>query len=373
MTEGITMKVLKYIGMGVLALLVVAVTTLAIAISYTEDCGPAPAIAGDVETMKASRFRCYGSPDVIELAQIEKPAPASNEVLIKIHAASVNPYDWHQTRGSPYLLRLGAGLGAPNDTSLGVDFAGTVEAVGSEVTRFEPGDEVFGGWAGAFAEYLVMPEDRALAPKPENVSFEEGASVAVAALSALQALRDQGQLQAGQKVLINGASGGVGTFAVQLAKIMGAEVHGVCSGRNVDMVRSIGADHVFNYKVEDYTESGEQYDLIVDNVGNHSPLKNREVLKPGGKLVLVGGKSGDWLIPFIGPLQAMIASIFVDEELGMMLARLRGDDLAVLAEYMAAGEVTPVIDRRFSLDEIADAIAYSETGRARGKIIINLE
>ncbi|MGB5622887.1 MAG: NAD(P)-dependent alcohol dehydrogenase [Gammaproteobacteria bacterium] len=323
--------------------------------------------------MKAVVYRCYGSPDVLEYADIEKPTPADDEVLVKIHAASVNPLDWHYMRGSPYIMRLMSGLGAPTETRLGVDYAGTVEAVGSKVTRFKPGDAVFGAWTGAFAEYVNTREDRAIALKPANMTFEQAASVPIAALTALQALRDKGQVKPGQKVLINGASGGVGTFAVQIAKSFGAEVTGVCSTRNVEMVRSIGADHVFDYKEEDYTKSGQRYDLIVDMVGNHSPLANQRVLNPEGTLVLVGGAKGNWVAPLINPLKALVLSWFVDQKIVTLLARLEPGDLSFLAKLMQAGSMTPVIDRRYPLAKVPEAIRYSETGRARGKIVINVE
>jgi len=270
-------------------------------------------------------------------------------------------------------MRLMVGLGAPNRTSMGVDFAGTVEAVGKNVKRFKPGDEVFGGRSGAFAEYVTVPEDRALALKPANMTFEQSAAVPIAGLTALQALRDKGKIQPGQKVLINGASGGVGTFAVQIAKSFGAEVTGVCSTRNMEMVRSIGADHVIDYTQEDYTKSGKRYDLIIDMVGNHSLLANRQVLNPDGIFVMVGGEKGDWLGPLMRPLKGLMLSPFVDQEFVMLLARLRKDDLAVLSDLMQAGKVTPVIDRRYTLSEVPAAIRYSEEGHARGKIAINLE
>jgi NADPH:quinone reductase-like Zn-dependent oxidoreductase len=276
-------------------------------------------------------------------------------------------------RGSPYIMRLGSGLGAPDDTSMGVDFAGTVEAAGSSVTRFKPGDRVFGGRGGAFAEYLTMPEDRAIALMPGNISFEQAAAVPIAAITALQALRDKGQVRPGQQVLINGASGGVGTFAVQIAKAFGAEVTGVCSTRNVELVQSLGADHVIDYKKEDYTDAGKQYDLIIDMVGNHSPLENTRVLTPAGTLVLVGGAKGDWIGPLLAPMKAMVISPFVDQKLEMLLARMNKDDLDVLAELMRSGQVTPVIDRRYPLTEVPAAMTYSEAGRARGKIIIDVE
>lgn len=366
------MKLRNKIVSGILVFLAVAITSLALLLSYTPACEPAPASSEDAELMRAIVYRCYGSPDVLELADIEKPVPANDEVLVKIHAASVNPLDWHYMRGSPYFMRLSSGIGSPADTRLGVDFAGSIEAVGDDVTRFKPGDEVFGGRFGAFGEYVTIREDRALVLKPANVTFEQAASAPIAAITALQALRDHGKIESGKKVLINGASGGVGTFAVQIAKSFGAEVTGVCSTRNVEMVRSIGADHVFDYKRENYIDSGEQYELIVDMVGNHSLLANRKVLSPDGSLVLVGGPKGNWIKPLLGPLKAFLLSPFVEQEIGMMLGRLSQDDLLILAKLMEAGKVTPVIDRRYALDEVPDAIRYSEEGHARGKIIINV-
>jgi NADPH:quinone reductase-like Zn-dependent oxidoreductase len=244
--------------------------------------------------------------------------------------------------------------------------------VGKDVTKFKLGDRVFGGAAGAFAEYLTFGENRA-ALIPDDVSFEEAASLPIAAITALQALRDKGKIQPGQKVLINGASGGVGTFAVQIAKSMGAEVTGVCSTRNVEMVRSLGADHVIDYKKDDYTEGGEQYDVIVDMVGNHSLSENRRVMSPDGRFVIVGGQKGEWLGPLMAPLKAMMMNPFVDQEMGLMIAHIDGDDLADLANLMERGELSVVIDRRYSLSEVPDAIRYSEEGHARGKIIISLE
>jgi NADPH:quinone reductase-like Zn-dependent oxidoreductase len=365
---------LRYKVTGViLILVVVALSSGAIVLSHNAACGPAPTIAGDAKLMKAIVYRCYGSPDILEFADIEKPTPADNEVLVKVHAASVNPLDWHYMRGSPYFMRIGTGLGTPENSRLGVDFAGTVEAVGSNVKRFKPGDEVFGGRTGAFAEYVTVPDDRAVVLKPANVTFEQAASVPVAAITALQALRDKGQIKPGQKVLINGASGGVGTFAVQIAKSFGAEVTGVCSTRNVEMVRSIGADHVVDYTREDYTSSGQRYDLIIDMVGNHSLSENREVLTPAGNFVMVGGSKGNWIGPLIGPIKALMLSPFVDQNFVILLAQLRQEDLTALSDLMQAGKVKPVIDRQYRLSEVPEAIRYSEEGHARGKIIIDLE
>ncbi len=367
------MKLRYKVTSGILIFLAVAISSLALVLSHTSACGPAPAVSGETELMKAIVYRCYGSPDVLKFEDVEKPTPADNEVLVKVHAASVNPLDWHYMRGSPYLMRLGTGLGAPNRTSMGVDFSGTVEAVGKNVTRFQPGDEVFGGRSGAFAEYVIVPDDRALVFKPSNATFEQAASAPIAAITALQALRDKGHLKPGQKVLINGASGGVGTFAVQIAKSFGAEVTGVCSTRNVEMVRSIGADHVVDYTKEDYTESGQLYDLIIDNVGNHSLLANRRVLNPDGIFVIIGGPKGNWLAPLMNPIKALMLSPFVGQEFVMLLAKMDKDDLTILGNLMEAGKVTAVIDRRYRLSEVPAAIRYSEEGHARGKIVIDLE
>jgi NADPH:quinone reductase-like Zn-dependent oxidoreductase len=367
------MKLRYKIGGGLLALIAVAVVSLAFVLSYEAPCEPASRVANGGDTMQAVTYSCYGSPEVLEFGAVEKPVPGPDQVLVRVYAASVNPLDWHYMRGSPYFMRLMSGIGRPADTRLGRDFAGIVEAVGEAVSRFEPGDEVFGGAGGAFAEYVVVRETGAIARKPANVSFAEAASVPVAAITALQALRDHGQLEAGQKVLVNGASGGVGTFAVQIAKAMGAEVTGVCSTRNVDMVLSIGADHVIDYKKEDYTEGSGRYDLVVDMVGNHSLRRNLRVLEPNGSLVLVGGGKGDWIEPIKGPIQALLLDRFVEQRVVSMLARLDADDLAELAGLMETQAIKPVIDQRFPLLETPSALEYSESGRARGKIIIDVE
>ena len=255
---------LRYKILGVIAIvLAVGVLSLALAMSHTSPCDAAPPPPVGVTLMKGIVHRCYGSPDVIRYEDIPKPAPADNEVLVKVHAASVNPLDWHHLEGTPYLVRIDAGFGKPDNPRLGVDFAGTVEAVGRNVTRFKPGDEVYGGKFGALAQYVAVREDRAVAPKPGNLTFQQAAAVPIAGITALQALRDKGRLQPGQKVLINGASGGVGTFAVQIAKSFGADVTGVCSTRNVDLLRSIGADHVIDYTREDFTKGTQHYDLIL--------------------------------------------------------------------------------------------------------------
>jgi NADPH:quinone reductase-like Zn-dependent oxidoreductase len=370
MLRTLSMKLRYKFAVGILFILALGVSSLALVLSNTSACEPAPALSSQAQKMQAIMYRCYGSPDVLKLETVEKPTPADDEVLVKVHAASVNPLDWHYMRGSPYIMRLQSGLGAPEDPRMGVDFSGVVEAVGSKVTRFKPGDAVFGRANGAFAEYVTLREDRALTLKPANISFREAAAVPIAAITALQALRDKGQLEAGQKVLINGASGGVGTFAVQIAKSLGAEVSGVCSTRNVAMVRSLGADHVFDYTRENYTESGEIFDLIIDNVGNHSLSANISVLKPEGMLVLIGGAKGDWLGPLAGPIKAMMLSPFVDQKLVLLLAQLKAEDLTTLAEMMATGKLTPQVDRSYPLSEVPAALEYSEAGHAQGKIIV---
>jgi NADPH:quinone reductase-like Zn-dependent oxidoreductase len=365
---------LRYKITGILLLVaVLAVSSLALMLSHNSACPPAPVLDGNAESMQAIVYRCYGSADVLKLEEVEKPQPADNEVLVKVRAAGVNPLDWHYMRGSPYIMRMGTGFGAPKQTGLGVDFAGTVEAVGKNVTRFKPGDDVFGGGKGVFAEYVTMGEDRALVKKPANLSFEQAASVPIAAITALQALRDEGHIKSGQKLLINGASGGVGTFAVQIASSYGAEVTGVCSTRNLEMVRSLGADHVVDYTREDYTQNGQRYDLIIDMVGNHSLSENRQAMTPDGILVMIGGSRGNWIGPLKNPVKALLYSPFVGQEFVMFMAKMRKEDLNELAELMRTGQLTPVIDRSYQLNELPAAIRYSEQGHARGKIVIKLE
>jgi NADPH:quinone reductase-like Zn-dependent oxidoreductase len=274
--------------------------------------------------------------------------------------------------GTPYIMRLETGFGTPSNARAGVDFAGTVEAVGKDVKRFKPGDEVFGGRTGAFAEYVNVREDRAVVAKPANVTFEQAAAVPIAALTALQALRDKGQIQAGQKVLINGASGGVGTFAVQIAKSYGAEVTGVCSTKNLDMVRSIGADYVIDYTKEDFTQGGKHYDLIVDTVGTHGLLEYTHVLNPNGIYVMVGAKVSKWISPLDLFVDVMVVRQFVSQKMSMMLAEFSPEDMAALADLLQSGKIKPVIDRTYKLSEVPDALRYLEQGHARGKVIISV-
>jgi NADPH:quinone reductase-like Zn-dependent oxidoreductase len=322
--------------------------------------------------MKAIVYTEYGPPDVLQFTEVAKFTPKDDEVLIRIHAASVNPLDWHFMRGTPYAIRIAAGLRRPKVTRLGVDVSGQVEAVGRNVPQFQPGDAVFGTCRGAFAEYGCASAG-ALVLKPANITFEQAAAVPVAAISALQGLRDKGQIQRGQKVLINGAAGGVGTFAVQIAKVFGAEVTGVCSTRNLDLIRSIGAHHVIEYTQEDFTRSGQRYDLIFDTVGNHSLSDCRRALSAKGTLVLVGGPNkGRWLGPLTGVLKAVAWSRFVSQKLLPFLAHLNKDDLMVMRELLEAGKVAPVIDRTYPLSDVPDAIRYLEEGHARGKVVITI-
>jgi NADPH:quinone reductase-like Zn-dependent oxidoreductase len=363
------MKRLRKLAKWTLVLATLALATLAVAISWDTPCGPAPPAAGG-DTMQAVVHRCYGPPDVLEIANIARPVPADGEVLVKVRAAGINPYEWHYMRGTPYLMRLEAGIGTPKSDRLGVDFSGVVEAVGPGVTRFVPGDAVFGGKGGALAEYIVVRADRTIAKKPDHVSFEQAAGVQIAALTALQAVRDRGAVGAGDKVLVNGASGGVGTFAVQIAKAYGAEVTGVCSARNAELVRSLGADRVIDYNAQDYTAEDVKYDVIIDMVGSRGLLDNRRVLKPDGRLVIIGGPDGKWLGPLAAPLRAVLLKPFVSQEMGMMLSHANAPDLEVLRELLAAGRIVPVVDRTFPLAQIREAMTYLETGRARGKVVV---
>lgn len=319
--------------------------------------------------MKAILFPRYGSPDVLQLTEVEKPVPNENQVLIKVVAASANPLDWHRMRGEPFIARMGEGLRKPTDTRLGADLAGRVEAVGKNVTEFKPGDEVFGAiGAGSFAEYACTREKN-LALKPGHISFEAAAAAPVVGLTALQGLRDTGQIRAGQKVLVNGASSGVGNFAVQLAKSYGTEVTGVCSTRNLEMVCSTGADHVVDYTREDFTRNGQTYDLIYDAIGNRSVSDYRRALTPKGKCVIAGFTSLPRLFEhmIMGPWMSRRG----DKKVGLMgVSNANKEDLLAIKALLETGKVVPVIDRRYPLRETAAAIRYLETMHARGKVII---
>jgi NADPH:quinone reductase-like Zn-dependent oxidoreductase len=323
--------------------------------------------------MKAIVYKKYGPPDVLEVTEVEKPIPTDTQVLVKVHAASVNFGNLVLLKGEPFLARFAFGLLKPKYSIPGGDMAGTVEAVGKNVTQFQPGDEVFGdlsgsGW-GAFAEYVAVPEN-ALALKPANLSFEEAAAAPMAGVTALQGLRNKGKIQQGQKVLINGASGGVGTFAVQIAKALGADVTGVCSTRNVDILQSLGADHVINYTREKFTENKNTYDLIL-GVNGHQPLSDyKRVLKPNGIFVHVGG-SGSQMF------QAMTVGAWISKtsskKMGTFLQRANQKDLIIMKELMESGKVKPVIDRRYTLSEVPEAFRYFEQGHAQGKVVITVE
>jgi NADPH:quinone reductase-like Zn-dependent oxidoreductase len=322
--------------------------------------------------MKAAVYTAYGPPDVIQVRDVEEPVPKADEVLIRVRAASVNPLDFHIMRGKPYAIRALFGLSRPKITSPGRDVAGRVEAVGGDVTRFQPGDELFGACRAAIAEYACAPE-RALVSKPANVTFDQAASVPVAGLTALQGLRDKGRIQPGQKVLINGSAGGVGTFAVQIARSLGADVTGVCSTRNVEMVRSIGAGRVIDYTQEDFTRGPQRYDLILDCVGNRSLSVCRRVLSPDGTFVMVGAARKGIASILARSLKAIVSSRLGRQKFVMFIARLKQEDLTILRDLMAAGKVVPVIDRRYGLSEAGEAIRYLEQGHARGKVVITVE
>jgi len=339
--------------------------------------------------MKAAIYRRHGPPDVLQIEDVEKPVPKDNEVLIKVRATGVNPLDWRLMQGGPYILRILLRLGKPKIKRPGVDVSGDVEAVGRNVTEFKPGDAVFGLCKGTFAEYVSASES-AFVIKPGNVTFEQAASVPVAALTALQGLRDKGRIQLGHKVLINGAAGGVGTFAVQIAKSFGAHVTGVCSTRNVDMVRSIGADHVIDYTQENFTKADpksepkngkdnggkneKRYDIILDNVGNHSLSACRRILNPKGIDLMVGDQTGRGIISLLARLvTAFVGSWFASQKFVFFIAKLNKQDLTNLRELIAAGKVTPVIDRCYKLSDTAEAIRYMTEQHARGKVVITLQ
>jgi NADPH:quinone reductase-like Zn-dependent oxidoreductase len=322
--------------------------------------------------MKAIVYHNYGSPDVLRLEEVQKPTPSDDEVLIEVHAASLNAGDWHIMRGELLHRLVGMGLLKPKNKILGDDLAGRVEMVGRNVKQFQPGDEVFGtSDFGDFAEYRCVAEDKGwLALKPANISFEEASAVPIAAITALQGLRDKGQIQSGQKVLVNGASGGVGTFAVQIAKSFGAEVTAVCSTRKLDMVRSIGADQVIDYTREDFTKSGKRYDLILATGGNHPISDYKRALSPEGNYVCTGGSAAQYFQALLlGPLISMIGS----KKMGVVMPKPNQKDLVLLIELCETGIVIPVIDRRYPLSEVPDALRYLEEGHAQGKVVVTVE
>jgi NADPH:quinone reductase-like Zn-dependent oxidoreductase len=320
--------------------------------------------------VKAIVYHEYGPPDVLRCEEIEKPAPGDNEVLLQVRAAALNPYDWHFMRGEPYAVRLMAGIGKPKNKRLGADVAGVVEAVGRSVTQFRVGDAVYGVCRGAFAEYVCVAESKVV-KKADDISFEHAAAVPIAGLTALQSLRDKGKIQPGHLVLVNGASGGVGTFGVQIAKAFGAKVTGVTSTRNVELVRSIGADDVIDYTKMDFTKGSQRYDLILDTIGNHSFSECCRVLSPKGKIIGAGGKTDNWMLGPIGQvISTAVQSLFVSQKQVSIFAKMNQADLLTLSELIVNGKVKPVIDRRCKLEEVPGAMRYLEEGHARGKVVM---
>lgn len=321
--------------------------------------------------MKAVVFRSYGAPDVLRIEEIEKPIPSDDEVLVRVHATSVNPAEWYNMIGL-FLARLNNGLFKPKNTRLGADFSGVVEAVGRDVTNFKPGDEVFGGRSGAFAEYVCVRKN--IVTKPANITFEEAGGVAIAAVTALQGLRDYGTLQPGQKVLINGASGGVGSFAVQIAKALGAEVTAICSTGKVELVRSLGADHVIDYTKEDFTRSATRYDLLLDVAGSRSWKEYRRVLKPDATLVLVGAPKSNLILgPLTHIIKMRLAAIRASQTVVFFVANFNPEDFNALKEMFERGQIRTVVDRVYPLCEISEAMRYLGAGHAKGKIIVTLK
>ena len=366
-------RILKW-GAGAILVALVALGLFAYWTS-TNDCERQT--AARTNPMKAI-VRCDYGLSNLKLEDIEKPVPGDDQILVKVHAVSVNPYDWHFVEGTPYVMRgMGIGLRKPKDICLGVDFAGTVEAVGKNVTQYKPGDDVFGGRNGAFAQYVCRRAVGAVALKPAGLTYEQAASINIAGVTALQGVRDKGKVQSGQKVLINGASGGVGTFAVQIAKSYGADVTGVCSTRNIELVQSLGADHVIDYTKEDFTKGDQKYDVILDNVANHSLSECRRVLTPNGIYVLIGGggvNEQGFLGGLAKALDAAVYSKFVKQKMGMMMADPSTKDLTLLGDMVQSGKLKTVIDRTYkSLSEVPDALRYLEQGHARGKVVITVE
>jgi NADPH:quinone reductase-like Zn-dependent oxidoreductase len=369
------MKLLKRIlkWTGIIFLLAVLAGGLYLSVAYwtsTNDCDRNA--AAPVHPMKAIRRCEYGS---LTLQVVEKPVPTDNQVLIKVRAASLNAVDGHMLRGS-FVMRPVSGMRKPKDARFGTDCAGTVEAVGKNVTQFKPGDEVFGAANGAIAEYACA-SPRILVTKPANVTFEQAGSVAVAGLTALQGLRNEGNIQPGQKVLVNGASGGVGTFAVQIAKALGAEVTAVCSSRNVEQARAMGADRVIDYTKEDFTASDQRYDIIFDNVGNHTIAERRRVLAPKGICVLAGigsaGKHEGQMSRLAGNLKSFFVSPFISQKFKFYIGKLLQADLTTLRDLMQEGKLTPVVEREYPMSKTAEALAYLEEGHARGKVVVTVD
>ena len=324
--------------------------------------------------MKAALYYRFGPPEVVELRDVEKPAVPDDGVLVRVRASSVNPADWYPMMGRPYIARATFGIRKPKESRLGIDYAGTVESVGKSVTRFRPGDEVFGGRTGALAEFLCLPESGAIAVKPVNVTFEAAAATPVAGVTALQALRDRAQIKPGQHVLINGASGGVGTFAVQVAKVFGADVTAVCSTGNVEMVRSLGADAVIDYTRDDFTRSGQRYDAMIDIAGSRPWSACRRVLEPNAAYVIVGGpKKNRMLGPFSRTIKVRVGSMRASQKVvSFFLAQLNQPDLEVLSEMLGTGKIKPVVEKCYPLSDVREAFRHLGDGHARGKLVITM-
>src|ERR1043166_4627889 len=358
------------------ALIILFGLTVWLFVAYWTSTNDCERYAATTTTPMKAILSCEYGVENLQLRDIEKPAPADNEVLVHVRAASINPADGHMIRGG-LIGRPISGMRKPKNTRFGTDFAGVVEAVGKSVTEFRAGDEVFGAKNGAVAEYVCVKADRAIVMKPSNITFEQAGSVGIAGITALQGLRDKGHIQSGQKVLINGASGGVGTFAVQIAKSFGAEVTAVTSTRNVELVRSIGADHVIDYTREDFTKTDQRYDLIYDLVNNHSFSERRQILTPQGICVMVGFGGSGWhdetLGRLGGALNAVVRSWFVSQKFGIFLANLNKPDLKILADLMESGKIHPVIDRTYKLSEVPQALTYLEQGHARGKVVVKID
>ena len=370
------MKTRNRVLIGIGGFFALAIGTLMAVTAHDSPCpAPTPLAEASADTMRSIAHRCYKIPEGLALVRKPIPMPKEGQVLIKVHASSVNPAEWYGASGQPLLVRLGGGIGSPKDDRIGYDMAGVIEAVGPGVSRFQPGDEVFGGVGGALSEYALGREQGAIVRKPENLSFDEAAAIPIAAITALQGLRDHGHLKAGQKVLVNGASGGVGTYAIQIAKAMGAEVTGVCSTRNVELVRSLGADHVIDYTKENFTRADTRYDVILDNVGNHGYFALEKITQPEGYIVSVGGsKSNPWLGPITRVfLVRSVAQHFVDPKLPFYIADVNAEDLEVLAGWVREGKLRSVIDRRYPLEQVGAALDYIGSQRARGKVVVILD
>jgi NADPH:quinone reductase-like Zn-dependent oxidoreductase len=374
--RGILRRLVRWAGLLILVLLVLGCVGFAVAYVRSDNICEEPGTFSPAHPMRAVVYCAYGPPEVLRVENVEKPVPKDDQLQVRVHAASINPLDWHIMRGTPYFMRMMAGLRKPKDIRLGVDFAGHVEAVGSKVTRFKVGDEVFGAADGALAEYLCVGQDGGVARKPYNLPFPQAAGIPVAGITALQALRDRARARPGQRILINGSSGGVGTFAVQIAKTYGAHVTAVCSTRNTKLVRYFGADEVIDYKKQDFTQGGPRFDVILDNVGNRSLSECRRVLVPDGKYILVGGGSPDDQ-GLLGPMWKVAGTAlkdkFVSQDMRFFLAHMNAKDLAVLAELTESEKVRVLVDRTYRLEEIKEAVAYLEEGHARGKVVISFE